>query len=60
MQNHHNLIYREEEREMFPTLKVWRRVRLLLMSWADLRLPSSLALVLFHGRPLPVVCCVDH
>jgi aryl-alcohol dehydrogenase-like predicted oxidoreductase len=22
MQNHHSLIYREEEREMFPTLKV--------------------------------------
>ena len=22
MQNHYNLIYREEEREMFPTLKV--------------------------------------
>jgi aryl-alcohol dehydrogenase-like predicted oxidoreductase len=22
MQNHHNLVYREEEREMFPTLKV--------------------------------------
>jgi aryl-alcohol dehydrogenase-like predicted oxidoreductase len=24
MQNHYNLIYREEEREMMPTLKVWR------------------------------------
>ena len=24
MQNHHNLLYREEEREMFPTLKVRR------------------------------------
>ena len=24
MQNHHSLIYREEEREMFPTLKVRR------------------------------------
>ena len=23
MQNHHSLVYREEEREMFPTLKVW-------------------------------------
>lgn len=22
VQNHHNLVYREEEREMFPTLKV--------------------------------------
>ena len=22
MQNHHNLVYREEEREMLPTLKV--------------------------------------
>jgi aryl-alcohol dehydrogenase-like predicted oxidoreductase len=22
MQNHYNLVYREEEREMFPTLKV--------------------------------------
>jgi len=26
MQNHYNLIYREEEREMFPTLKVCFRV----------------------------------
>jgi hypothetical protein len=25
MQNHYSLIYREEEREMFPTLKVWLR-----------------------------------
>ncbi len=24
MQNHYNLLYREEEREMFPTLKVSR------------------------------------
>ena len=23
MQNHHNLVYREEEREMFPTLKLF-------------------------------------
>ncbi|EEB96105.1 hypothetical protein MPER_04814, partial [Moniliophthora perniciosa FA553] len=23
MQNHHSLLYREEEREMFPTLKVY-------------------------------------
>ena len=28
MQNHHSLIYREEEREMFPTLKVCAYVRL--------------------------------
>ena len=26
MQNHHSLLYREEEREMFPTLKVCRQV----------------------------------
>jgi len=26
MQNHYNLIYREEEREMFPTLDVCFRV----------------------------------
>ena len=25
MQNHYNLVYREEEREMFPTLKVCLR-----------------------------------
>ena len=27
MQNHHNLVYREEEREMFPTLKVRTYIR---------------------------------
>jgi hypothetical protein len=27
MQNHYNLVYREEEREVFPTLKVRRRTR---------------------------------
>ncbi|KAI9068802.1 hypothetical protein FKP32DRAFT_1560971 [Trametes sanguinea] len=27
MQNHYNLLYRKEEREMFPTLKVrWRQI----------------------------------
>jgi aryl-alcohol dehydrogenase-like predicted oxidoreductase len=29
MQNHHNLLYREEEREMFPTLKVRKIMRCL-------------------------------
>ena len=24
MQNHYNMVYREEEREMFPTIKVCR------------------------------------
>jgi hypothetical protein len=28
MQNHYNLVYREEEREMFPTLKVSRSLHL--------------------------------
>ena len=28
MQNHYNLVYREEEREMFPTLKVYPSSRL--------------------------------
>ena len=31
MQNHHSLIYREEEREMFPTLKVYFRSLTLLL-----------------------------
>ena len=30
MQNHHSLIYREEEREMFPTLNVSTALPLLL------------------------------
>jgi aryl-alcohol dehydrogenase-like predicted oxidoreductase len=25
MQNHHSLVYREEEREMFPTIKVLKQ-----------------------------------
>ena len=32
MQNHYNLIYREEEREMFPTLKVILAFTLFLWS----------------------------
>jgi hypothetical protein len=51
MQNHYNLIYREEEREMMPTLKVGRYSR-----HCDSRnhydsqfFPSTLASVAFHG-----------
>ena len=41
MQNHYSLLYREEEREMFPTLKVVfalkLRVHLTLTSFQDVR-----------------------
>ena len=56
MQNHYNLVYREEEREMFPTLKV----RLAFLSkqtilsfiaffstWALMRFPGLLLLAVF-------------
>lgn len=33
MQNHYNLIYREEEREMMPTLKVL--IRPVSLGWYD-------------------------
>ncbi len=33
MQNHYSLIYREEEREMFPTLKVCRAAFTDVMSY---------------------------
>ena len=50
MQNHHNLVYREEEREMFPTLKVRPKERpsrcALLISSTN----RCLVLVLFRGR----------
>lgn len=39
MQNHYNLIYREEEREMLPTLKVRLDVKIVL------------ALLLFFSSP---------
>ena len=57
MQNHYNLIYREEEREMVPTLKVgdhptiWQptapSAQPLLNPY--LFFPSSLASALFRG-----------
>lgn len=51
MQNHHNLVYREEEREMFPTLKV-RSILLLHVPQLTLCC-SSLALDLSLGRLWP-------
>lgn len=37
MQNHYNLVYREEEREMMPTLKVRFVIRLSYSSISDLQ-----------------------
>ena len=57
MQNHYNLVYREEEREMFPTLKV----RLVLFSYLSKRffnfeyIFSTWALVRFPGPLLLAV-----
>ena len=59
MQNHYNLIYREEEREMFPTLKVRLAFSIevkrflnfkhffFLSTWALVRFPGPLLLVVF-------------
>ena len=49
MQNHYNLIYREEEREMFPTLKV---ALTLLFRWIQPIVCSTLTWDRFHGRLL--------
>jgi hypothetical protein len=53
MQNHYSLLYREEEREMFPMLKVRPLIphrpsqfRIMTLS------PSTLVLVPFRGHPL--------
>ena len=42
MQNHYNLLYREEEREMMPTLKVGTAI-------LSIYSQSSSALILFHS-----------
>ena len=59
MQNHYNLIYREEEREMFPTLNVRTALSLFLSkqtietfntyfsTWALVRFPGPLLLAVF-------------
>ena len=60
MQNHYNLVYREEEREMFPTLKVrlvfsieandfkkFQHIFLKYSTWALVRFPGLLLLVVF-------------
>jgi hypothetical protein len=62
MQNHYNLIYREEEREMFPTLKVRTtpllfffkffliiviKINNILSTWASVRFPGPLLLAVF-------------
>ena len=56
MQNHYNLVYREEEREIFPTLNV-----LILTAFYGIKrfnlivFFSTSALALFHGPLLLVV-----
>ncbi len=60
MQNHYSLIYREEEREMMPTLKVGdelpfgatcrtRSHRALLFVFPHILIPSTLALAPSRG-----------
>jgi hypothetical protein len=59
MQNHYSLIYREEEREMIPTLKV-----IIIIIFEDLPInplltdgcSSTLALLLFLGLPSAEDC----
>ncbi len=46
MQNHYSLIYREEEREMFPTLKVSFRFAVA----SNLNRSRCLELARFRGR----------
>lgn len=53
MQNHYNLLYREEEREVFPTLKVgWYMCVLPIRNFTVKTVPSISGLDLFHGRLL--------
>lgn len=49
MQNHHSLIYREEEREMFPTLKVCPTPCSFLLEYMIHNFPSYSASGLFPG-----------
>jgi hypothetical protein len=56
MQNHYNLLHREEEREMMPSLKVHPSI-LLFLVWIILppSKSSTLALALSPGLPLHAV-----
>ncbi len=60
MQNHHSLLYREEEREMFPTLKVQSDFctspSVFLNTSARRSISES---DLFHGLLLLEVCLRD-
>lgn len=49
MQNHYNLLYREEEREMFPTLKV-RISDITYKTWRADTMHSTSVLLLSLGR----------
>ena len=56
MQNHYNLVYREEEREMMPTLKVNILYSCYIsVSSKSLTLDRCSALAVSHGRLWPVV-----
>ena len=58
MQNHYSLIYREEEREMFPTLKVGL-IADPVVSSIGLTIPlvhSSSAWARYRGRPSAAAC----
>jgi aryl-alcohol dehydrogenase-like predicted oxidoreductase len=57
MQNHYNLIYREEEREMMPTLKVKLRLRFfaVVRYSAPINFISTLVSVRSRGLRLPAV-----
>ena len=55
MQNHYNLVYREEEREMFPTLKVLLVFLLKQTILNFIAFFSTWGLVRFPGPLLPAV-----
>jgi len=55
MQNHYNLLYREEEREMTPTLKVSTFPHQLSDIFSSRGHPSTLVSARFRGHPLPAV-----
>ena len=56
MQNHYSLLYREEEREMFPTLKVSTSTRSQGHSQPLIVNTSYLALAPSRGLPWVVAC----
>lgn len=51
MQNHYSLVYREEEREMFPTLKGILLLPLQVANFSWSTCSSILVLALLHGLP---------